>query len=121
MAKFVIVDDSKIMLKTLKTLLEKMGHEVVGEANDGLHGYIEYENAQPDIITLDVAMPLMNGKETLQKLMKSFPDANIIMISSEQDKSKIIDLIKIGAKHYIIKPVNEDNLSVVVNKILNKK
>jgi len=91
---------------------------VVAEAADGIHSYVEYEKHRPDIITLDVNMPLLSGPETIEKILQTFPDANIIVISSEPKQNTIIDCIKLGAKNYIIKPVTSKKLEETLAKVL---
>ena len=121
MARVMVVDDSRFMIKTLRSMFEKMGHEVVAEANDGVHAYVEYEKHRPDIVTLDMNMPLLDGRETIAILMKSFPEANIIMISSEHKQETIIDCVKMGANHYIIKPITQKKLEKALDRVLGLK
>ena len=118
MAKVLIVDDSRFMLKTMRTLLEKAGHEVVAEASDGIHAYVEYEKHRPDLVTLDLNMPLLCGMDTIEAILSTFADARIIVVTSEQKQDTIIECIKKGAKHYIIKPVTHDNLIAALDKVL---
>ncbi|MCD4828057.1 MAG: response regulator [Candidatus Cloacimonetes bacterium] len=118
MARVLIVDDSPFMISLLRSLFEKAGHEVVAEAADGIHAYMEYEKHKPDMVTLDLNMPLLNGIDTIGILLESFPDANIIVISSEQNRDTITDCIKKGANHYIIKPVSIEKIKTAVTKVL---
>ncbi|MFC0211922.1 response regulator [Paenibacillus chartarius] len=118
MAKILIVDDSNLMRRNLKILLERAGHQVVGEAADGLEAYRQYVVTQPDIVTMDITMPNMNGIEAVQKILAGYPEACIMIISAIDQKSMVLEAIKLGAKHYIIKPVTEQKIVQTVEQLL---
>jgi two-component system chemotaxis response regulator CheY len=121
MAKFVVVDDSKIARSFLKDLIEGAGHEIVGEGSNGLEGYDLYSQYEPDAITLDVTMPLVSGVDCLRNIMKNFPDATVIMVTSV-GKEKLVEEVKqIGAKAVMKKPFEkEDALNVINSLVLSK-
>lgn len=69
MARILIVDDSVIMRRNLKSMLVQSGHTIVGEASDGVEGYREYSRLIPDLVTMDITMPVMNGNDAVQKII----------------------------------------------------
>jgi two-component system chemotaxis response regulator CheY len=118
MAKIVIVDDSKMARKFLRDIFEESGHEIVGEGSNGLEGYDLYVKYKPDIITLDVTMPLVNGVDCLKNIMKNFPDANVVMVTSV-GKDKLIEETKqIGAKEVMVKPFEKEEALAVINSLV---
>ncbi|TNJ62538.1 response regulator [Paenibacillus hemerocallicola] len=118
MAKILIVDDSSVMRKNIRTVLERAGHEVVGEASDGREVLTSYINLRPDLITLDISMPTMDGTDAIKTLLRSFPQAKVVMVSAIGQKQQVLDAIKLGAKSYIVKPFEADKLLEVVDKVV---
>lgn len=121
MARVLVVDDSMMMRKTLRKVLEKAGHVVVGEAANGEEAIAHYPEWVPDIVTMDITMPGLGGIETIKRLIQSDPAANIIVVSSSGQKHVIMDALQFGARNYIIKPINEGNLLPVIDLILDNK
>ncbi|MFZ5945977.1 MAG: response regulator [Bacillota bacterium] len=119
MARVLIVDDSTIMRKNLKTVLTQAGHTVVGEAIDGGQAHLMYRSYLPDLVTMDITMPKVNGIEAVKMIIKEFPEAKIVMISALDQRSMVLEALKEGAKHYIIKPINHEKVIMVVNKVLD--
>ena len=118
MAKILIVDDSSIARRNLNTIFADAGHTVVAEALNGEIAYKEYERHLPDIVTMDITMPTLDGIGAVKKIMKGFPDANIIMVSALDQKNLVLSAIQCGAKHYIIKPFTADKVLSVVDEVL---
>lgn len=112
MAKILVVDDSGIIRMQLKKMLEELGHEVVGLAENGQEGYDLYKEKQPDAVTMDINMPVLNGLGAVEKIVDEFPDAAIIMVSSIDDRSITYDCIGAGALDFINKPIQIDELQV---------
>jgi len=121
MATFVIVDDSKIARSLLRTLLESEGHTVVGEGANGLEGYDLYAEHKPDVITLDVTMPLVNGVGCLKNIIKNFPDARVVMVTSVAKDSLIEETMQIGAKAVMVKPVEKKEALSVIRELLESE
>lgn len=119
MAKILVVDDSIVMRKNLATILKGEGHVVVGEASNGRQAISQYEDLKPDIVTMDISMPIMSGVEAVQKIIEKFPEAKIIMISAVNQKKMVFNAINSGAKHYIIKPIDAKKVLSVVNEVLH--
>ncbi len=117
MPSVLLVDDSMVMRKTLKSILERAGYNVVAQAANGVEAYREYALTQPDFVTMDIGMPDMNGIQAVQKILKDFPDAKIVMISSMDEKQMVIEALRSGAKHYILKPVTYEKVLQVLEKV----
>jgi two-component system chemotaxis response regulator CheY len=100
----LIADDSMFMRKLLKNLLTDNGYQVVAEASDGSSAVSLYQEKTPDIVILDLTMPIMNGLDALKNILKFDPKAKVIICSAMGQKSFIIDALQIGAKDFIIKP-----------------
>ncbi|RIE00687.1 response regulator [Cohnella faecalis] len=115
----MIVDDSGVMRKNIRTILERGNHDVVMEVSDGrevLQNYIYYN---PDIVTMDISMPGMDGIEALQGLLKVFPGAKVIMISAMGQKAQVLEAIRYGAKSYLVKPIEAQKLLSTVTNVIN--
>ncbi len=121
MARIMVVDDISIMRFTIKDRLQKIGHEVVAEASNGYSAIEQYKIYKPDLVTMDITMPaeqgVKNGIEALVEIRKIDSNAKIIMVTSHGEEKLVIEAISKGAKGYILKPVNEEKLKSVFDKI----
>ncbi|ACL69817.1 response regulator [Halothermothrix orenii] len=118
--KILIVDDAAFMRLTLKNLLENEGYDVIGEASNGQEAVELYQELEPDLVTLDITMPEMDGISALKEIKGIDPDAKIIMCSAMGQQSMVIEAIEAGAKDFIVKPFKEDRVKKAVKKIFNK-
>lgn len=118
MARIIIVDDSAVMRRTLSLILKEGGHEIVAEAPNGIQAFNHYENHHPDLITMDITMPLSDGLESTEKIIAKYPQAKIIMISALNQKNKVFEALKLGAKHYILKPFTPEIVLATVHSVL---
>ena len=116
MKRVLIVDDSSMMRKLIKNIVIKNGYEVVGEATNGKSGVRKYKELRPDIVTMDLVMDEMTGIEALSRILGEDPDANVIMISSMGQDVIVRDAIVLGARDYILKPFDEDEVMAAVKK-----
>ena len=110
MKKILVVDDAAFMRLSLKTMLEKNGFEVVGEAENGRKAIEMYKMLNPEIVTMDITMPEMDGVEALAEIIKFDSKANVIMLSAMGQEGKIREAVLNGAKGFIVKPFKEDYL-----------
>ncbi len=117
MLNIMIVDDSTIIRRTLKAKLEALGHTIVAQAKSGKEAIELYEKVIPDLVTMDITMPIMNGIEALKSIKKSYKDAKVIMITSHGEEKMVMDAIMNGAKGYILKPITEEKLSEAIYKV----
>jgi len=118
MARILIVDDSTVMRKNLYSIFSKNGHEIVGEAVDGRQAIISYITLKPDLVTMDITMPKLSGVDAVKEIIKKDSNAKIIMLSALNQKQMVFEALNNGAKHYIIKPIDSDNLLAVVDEVL---
>lgn len=117
MKKVLIVDDAMFMRAALKTMLEKNGFEVVGEAVDGADAVSKYSILNPDIVTMDITMPKMDGVEALTEIKKKDPNCKIVMISALGQESWVKRAIIIGARGFIVKPFKEEHVIKTLSKL----
>jgi len=110
MAKILIVDDSAVSRKKLKAILESAAHEIVGEACDGAEAFKKYEALLPDLVTMDITMPNIDGITVLKKIMENYPKAKVVMITALGKGDKILEALNSGAKNYITKPYEDDQI-----------
>ncbi len=114
----VIVDDSGMSRKILRDILEADGYAVLAEATDGLEGVLAYKTNYPDIITLDITMPNMDGTEALKEIKAYDPNAKVIMITAAGQQNKVIEALKLGAERFITKPFNKDEILKNIAEVL---
>lgn len=119
MASVLIVDDSRTSRKILRKILEEAGHTVVGEAVNGEDGYLKYQELNPEVVTLDITMPKMDGLEALRLIKKYDEKAVAIMITAAGQKEKMILAIKSGAADFISKPYEGSDVLWVIDKCVN--
>lgn len=117
----VIVDDSKLSRKVLRKILEDAGYAVISEATDGEEGISAYLQFKPDVVTMDITMPNMNGMESLKEILYMDRKANVVMISAAGQQKKIIEAIKLGAKRFITKPFDEEDVISCMDSLLKAK
>ncbi|MEG0132535.1 MAG: response regulator [Clostridium sp.] len=118
MAKVLIVDDATFMRMMVKDILEKNGYEVVGEAANGLKAIELYKSEKPDIVTMDITMPEMDGIEAVKQIKAFDPSAKIVMCSAMGQQSMVMDAIRAGAKDFIVKPFQADRVLEAIKKVL---
>jgi len=118
MANILLVDDSKTSRKILKTILEDAGHTIVAEASNGEEGVDLFIEKKPDVVTLDITMPVMDGIEALKQMKLMDKNAKIIMVSAASQKSKMLEAIKYGATDFIAKPFEPEQIVKTVLKYI---
>ncbi|MGX7232259.1 response regulator [Enterococcus italicus] len=119
MKKVLIVDDAVFMRMKLKDILEKNGYEVVGEAQNGQEAFEKYQASTPDLVTMDINMPELDGLEAL-KLIRNFDgNAKVIMCSAMGQQGMVMDAIRAGAVDFIVKPFDTDRVIKAVDKALS--
>src|SRR5690606_33476647 len=103
-ARVLITDDAAFMRTTLRNVLQKEGFEVVGEAANGREAVELYQKLRPDIVTMDITMPEMNGIDAIKEIMKIDPSAKIVVCSAMGQKPMVIEALTAGAKDFLVKP-----------------
>ena len=117
MARVLIVDDAAFMRMMLKDILVKNGYEVVGEAENGQRGVERYFELLPDVVTMDITMPEMNGIEAVRKIKEKDPNARVVMCSAMGQQAMVIEAIQAGAKDFIVKPFQADRVLEALRKV----
>jgi len=117
MLKVLVVDDSLIIRRQLTNLLEEMGHQVIGEATNGKSAISAYKEKKPDLVTMDITMPDMDGIEAVKNIKAKDSNAKILMVTSHGQEKMVIKSIRTGAKGYILKPATVKKLEEALVKI----
>jgi len=117
MKTVLIVDDSTFMRRLIKRIMIKNGLDVIGEASNGKLGVEKYKELRPDIVTMDLVMDEMNGLDALKLILESDPNASVIMVSSMGQEVIVRDAIVLGAKNFLLKPLDEQQVVDAINKI----
>jgi len=118
MLNVLVVDDSLAIRIKMKGFLKKLGHDIVREAKEGKEAIQLYKEYAPDLITMDISMPGMNGVDALKEIMEiSNREANVIMITANGQDGIVKDALKLGAKGYILKPISKEKLQDSIGQI----
>lgn len=118
MAKILIVDDAAFMRMMVKDILVKNGYEVIGEAKNGMEAIELYEKERPDVVTMDITMPVMDGIQAVKQIKAFDPTAKIIMCSAMGQQGMVMDAIKAGARDFIVKPFQADRVLEAIKKVI---
>lgn len=118
MKKILIVDDSRTSRKVLKNILESHEFEVAGEATNGEEGVNLYKELKPDLVTLDITMPVMDGVAALKEIMAFDKSAKVVMVTAAGQQANVVEALKAGAAEFVTKPFDEDVIINVLSKIV---
>jgi len=118
MAKILVVDDAAFMRMQLTDILQKGGHEVVGHAENGQDAIEKYTQLKPDLVTMDITMPVMEGIDAVKGIKQFDPNAKVIMCSAMGQQSMVVNAIQAGAKDFIVKPFQPDRVIEAIAKLL---
>ncbi|MGE5474012.1 MAG: response regulator [Ignavibacteriales bacterium] len=121
MVKVLIADDTQFMRANLKIILERNNMEVVGEAENGIKVVKMYEELKPDVVTMDITMPGMDGIEAVRQIRKDHPDAKIVMVTALGQEMFVREAVMAGAKNFIVKPFKEEKIVEILNKVAATK
>jgi two-component system chemotaxis response regulator CheY len=119
MARILVVDDAAFMRKVIADALAAGGHQIAGEARNGAEAVERFRALQPDLTTLDIRMPEKDGLAVLAEIMTIDPHARVVMCSAAGQESKVLQSIRLGAKDFIVKPVQPDRLLRAVEAALD--
>lgn len=118
MGKVLLVDDSELTRYLLTQILVGGGHEVVGEASDGLEALQEVRETSPDVVILDLVMPKMRGAQALEEIRKFNPDIRVVMCSGDHQEQTVREVVRKGASGFIIKPFKKEAVLQEINSVL---
>lgn len=119
--KILVVDDAAFMRLVLKDILKNLGYSNIIEASDGLMAIEQYKKFKPDLVTMDVNMPKMDGVQALKQIIKINPMAKIIMVTAVEQRYIVQEAIRNGAKDYIVKPFDRAMVGTVIERVLNTR
>lgn len=117
MATVLIVDDSRTSRRILKNILEEQGHCILGEAKNGQEAIELYTELCPDVVTMDITMPVMDGLEALQRIRRNDENARVIMITAAGQKEKMTEAVRFGAVEFLTKPFAAEKVIDVMNNL----
>lgn len=117
MTKVLIVDDTAFMRMAIRTMLEKNGFEVVGEAENGITGVKKFVECCPDIVTMDITMPEMDGIQALKAIRQHDPKAKVVMVSAMGQECMVREAVLNGARTFIVKPFKEELVIQTMTKL----
>lgn len=112
----LIADDSVHMRMILKDMLTRDGYDVVGEADNGKEAVRLYNELKPEVVTLDISMPEMDGIEALKAIRAEHPNARVVMVSAMNQQNQVIDAIRAGAKDFFIKPLQSERVKEAIER-----
>ncbi|NLM34256.1 MAG: response regulator [Clostridiales bacterium] len=118
MARVLIVDDAAFMRMMIKDILEKNGFEVIGEANNGIKAVEMYKKERPDVVTMDITMPDMDGIEAVRQIKAFDASAKVIMCSAMGQQTMVMDAIRAGARDFIVKPFQAERVLEAIRKVV---
>ncbi len=118
--RVLIVDDAIFMRKMICDILVENGMEIVGEADTGAKAVEKFAELRPDLVTMDIIMPEMNGIDAVRKIMENDAKAKIVMCSALGQQALVQEAIAAGAKDFLIKPFNAARVVEVIAKLFNQ-
>lgn len=117
MKTVLIVDDAMFMRHSLRQMLEKNNFNVIGEADNGMNALIQYKELKPDIVTMDITMPEIDGIDAVRLIKKVDPQAKIVMMSAMGQESMVRDAILAGAQGFLVKPFKQEDVMKALSKL----
>ena len=115
----LLVDDQRLMREGLRTLLElEPGFQVLGEANQGQDALDQYASLQPDVVLMDVRMPVMDGVESTRQLMSRWPRCRVIILTTFDDDEYVFEGLRAGALGYLLKDVSIQELADAIRTVM---
>ncbi|MET4560216.1 two-component system chemotaxis response regulator CheY [Lysinibacillus parviboronicapiens] len=120
MPTVLVVDDTLFMRVAISNMFSEWGYEVVGKAVNGKEAVAMYRELQPDLVTMDVTMPVMTGIAAVKKIIPEFPNAKIIMVTALGQQKLIVEAIESGAKDFITKPFEPEKLKAVADQLVGQ-
>ena len=114
--RVLVVDDNPIITRKLCMMMDQIGYRVVMTAADGKEAIAAYRECRPDVVTMDITMPLLDGIEATRIIMRAYPDAKIVMVTSHGQEKMVLDALKAGAKGYVLKPFQPQKVFEAIEK-----
>ena len=121
MARVLVADDASFMRQMIREIVESEGHEVVGEASDGMEAVDEYKRVKPDVVTMDIVMPRRSGIDAVRCIMELDSSACVVMCSALGQESLVSEALAAGARDFIVKPFKPAKVVEVAQKVLSSE
>ena len=121
MARVLVADDASFMRQMIREIVESEGFEVCGEASDGIEAVDQFKKLQPDVVTMDIVMPLKAGIDAVRGIIALDPGARVVMCSALGQETLVAEAIQAGAKDFIVKPFKPDAVIETLKKVLEKE
>ena len=118
MSRILVADDASFMRQMIREIVEAEGYEVVGEASDGVEAVEQFKKLQPDVVTMDIVMPEVNGIDALKEIRSSDPDAKVVMISAIDQREPLMEALKFGAADYVVKPFEKERVEEAMHRVV---
>ena len=112
--RVLVVDDNPIITRKICMMMDQIGYRVVMTAADGKEAIAAYRECRPDVVTMDITMPVLDGIEATRIIKRAYPDANIVMVTSHGQEKMVLDALKAGAKGYVLKPFQPQKVFEVI-------
>jgi two-component system chemotaxis response regulator CheY len=119
MPSILIVDDALVMRKIIGSIATEAGWSIAAEAENGLKGLESYKSIKPDLVTMDLVMPVMGGLEALKNIREFDPDARVVVITALDQKKTLEEAIEAGASDFIVKPFDREFVRRTFEKLAN--
>ncbi len=120
MARILIADDASFMRQMIREIIEPEGHEVVGEATNGIEAVELYQELMPDLVTMDIVMPKRSGIDAVKIIIAENPTACVVMCSALGQETLVMEALQAGARDFIVKPFKPDSVISTLKKMLEK-
>ena len=121
MASILVADDASFMRQMIREIVESEGHEVVGEASDGVEAVEQFRQLQPDVVTMDIVMPRKSGIDAVRSIIAIDPSACVVMCSALGQESLVNEALEAGARDFIVKPFKPESVIQTIAKVLEKE
>jgi two-component system chemotaxis response regulator CheY len=121
MPRVLVVDDAGFMRQTLSAILTQHGYEVVGTAADGREAVTAYQQHKPDLVTMDLTMPNVDGLQAVREIREIDPRARIVVVSAMGQQAKVLDAIQAGASDFVVKPFDEERLLMALTVAMKRR
>ena len=116
--RVLVVDDLPMMRAAIRKALSRDGFRIVGEAENGRDGVLTYAEKRPDVVVLDIAMPVMDGITALEKLLMVDPAATVVMCSALGEQEMVMQALRRGAREFVVKPFTTERLVSAVSRVV---
>jgi two-component system chemotaxis response regulator CheY len=121
MARILVADDASFMRQMIREIVESEGHEVIGEASDGVEAVEEFKRLQPDVVTMDIVMPRRSGIDAVRGILELDPGARVVMCSALGQETLVTEALQAGARDFIVKPFKPDSVLETLRSVLEKE